>query len=186
MGNDASKPAGHHTLFWSLPPLHNHGLGNESGLDPDTKIWADNNDREQFIVAVSAVASRNGAVNFSDHHCKLIYARRQKTQSANGKQYKTNEGEMIATLVFMKNGIIEAKIEPTLGGKDKKSAFLAFRRDVEEQLNKLLQSVPGGGGAGQTEGERNTSNTEASGPSTASTEAPPAYEPGQNTGPSKA
>lgn len=133
-----------------------------------------------LAVAVSAVASRNGAINLSDHDCKIIYSRRQKSQSANGKKYKTNEDEIVATLVFLKNGVMEAKIEPAVGGKDQKSAFLAFRKDVEARLDKLLQSVPGDGGAS------NTANNEASSPSTGSAEAPPAYEAGQSPGPSKA
>lgn len=46
---------------------------------------------------------------------------------------------MIASLAAIREGKIVAKIEPVDGGEDQRAAFLALRRDVEVQLDRILK-----------------------------------------------
>ncbi|KAL9110863.1 MAG: hypothetical protein Q9227_004663 [Pyrenula ochraceoflavens] len=213
MGNNNSKPPGYNRLYAAIPPLYNHGLESEGKwFDSNSKVWADDRDREQFIcmslphqapylhfihakifpsptVAVAAVASRNGAINLSEHDFKLLFSRRPM-RVGSGKQYKTKDEEIVATLVAMKDGVIEAKIESPMGGKDQRTAFLAFRKEIEVRLESLLQDVPADGGSTTQSAVQSTVQSSTSGNDTPSssvlpsvptmprvpTEAPPAYE----------
>lgn len=80
-----------------------------------------------------SVATQNGIIDLDDPDFKLLYSRRGE-----------NNERVVARLVAIKDGIIKAKIEPQADGENQAEAFRAFRKDVEVQLEQILQSVPGG------------------------------------------
>ena len=65
------------------------------------------------------------------------------------------------------DGTIRAKIEPFAGGRTQRDAFLALKRTVEIQLDRLLQSVPSG--------NSNPSSVTAAAIAAGMTDPPPAY-----------
>ena len=76
-----------------------------------------------------AVASGNGSIDFGEHDFQVLYSRR-------------NNDRIAASLVAIKDGVIRAKIDPGLDGKTQAEAFMAFRKDVEMRLDRILKSVP--------------------------------------------
>lgn len=79
--------------------------------------------------SVLSVISNNGGKGLENHDFKLLFSR------------KPND-RMVATLVAMKMGVIEAKIESRLDGKDQADAFRSFKKHVELRLNELLETIP--------------------------------------------
>lgn len=77
------------------------------------------------------VMSNNGAMWLENHDFKLLVSR------------KPNE-EFLSTLVAIDTitGRIDAKIEPTDGGKNQFEAFKAFKKHVEMRLGEVLESIP--------------------------------------------
>ena len=103
-----------------------------------------------------SVATQNGIIDLDDHDFKLLYSRRGE-----------NNERVVARLVAIKDGIIKAKIEPQADGENQAEAFKAFRKDVEVQLEQILQSVPSGSSSTATGSSGVTSLVPA--------DAPPAY-----------
>lgn len=119
--------------------------GNATGLTPCKTLGA-----------IIAVVTANGQIDLSDHDFKLLYSRRE------GK-----DDRFVARIVAVKDNVITAKIEPELDGQDHEEAFMAFRKDVEIKLDRLLEAVPDIAG---DVGQASTSNVVAA-------QAPPAYSP---------
>ncbi|KAF2102787.1 hypothetical protein NA57DRAFT_71772 [Rhizodiscina lignyota] len=128
-----------------------------------------------------AVATNNGLVNLEDHEFKLLYSRRED-----------RDDHLIARIVAIKDGVIDAKIEPLMDGEDQVQAFKALRKDVEIKLDRLLQQIPdrnftaAGPSTTSTTDATNAANTTTSTSEnqprrprrsgTGAVEAPPAYE----------
>lgn len=79
--------------------------------------------------SILSLVSNNGSTKLDDYDFKLLYAR------------KPND-RVVATLVAMKSGVIESKIEPPKDGKDSLEAFKEFKKHVEARLHELLETVP--------------------------------------------
>ena len=115
------------------------------------------------------VMSNNGAMWLENHDFKLLSSR------------KPNE-EFLSTLVAIDiiTGRIDAKIEPTEGGKNQFEAFKAFRKHVELRLGEVLESIPDAAGpsavaaSSVASSSRRTSITLTPPP-----EQPPAYDAGR-------
>lgn len=86
-----------------------------------------------LLDALIAVATQNGLIDLEDHDFRILYARPVE-----------NDDRIVARLVAVKDGVIKAKIEPRADGKDQREAFLAFKKDVEVRLDRILQGVPNG------------------------------------------
>ena len=71
--------------------------------------------------------------SYQDHDFKLLYARREKKPD-----------RIVARLVAVKDGVIRAKVEPDTDGGDQREAFLALKKYVEIELDRILQAVPSG------------------------------------------
>ena len=65
-----------------------------------------------------------------EHDFRLLYSRRENDR-------------VVARVVAEKGGIIRAQVEPASDGKDQAEAFLALRKHVELQLDRILRDVPG-------------------------------------------
>lgn len=74
--------------------------------------------------------SQNGSTDLNEHAFRLFYSRRENDR-------------LVARIVAEKEGIVKAQIEPEGDGKDQAQAFLALRRHVEIQLDRILSDVPG-------------------------------------------
>lgn len=111
------------------------------------------------VDAVIAVATNNGLVDLAGHEFKLLYSRPE-----------ARDDHFIARIVAIKDGVIDAKIEPATDGTDQAEAFKALKKDVEVKLDRLLQQVPdrGPATAGPSTGARSSTRTRTS-------DAPPAY-----------
>lgn len=96
---------------------------------------------------IIATVSENGYQSLDRHDFELCYSRRENNR-------------IVASLVALKDGVIDAKLEPDEDGKDEAEAFVAFKMDMERRMNKLLESVP------------NVAGSPASNPA----DAPPAYD----------
>lgn len=86
---------------------------------------------KQYTDAIIAVITSNGLIDLTEHDFKLLYARRED-----------NDDRIIARIVAVKDGVIEAKIEPVLDGEDQTEAFKALKKDVEVKLDQILREVP--------------------------------------------
>ena len=136
MGNQQSSPF--RKLDRELPPVKQMGLDeNSSYTDLGMKVFANEDDRKGFIHAIIAVMSENGKIDIEEHDFRLLYSRREN-----------NEDRIIARIVAIKEGVIRAKIEPTTDGANQTEAFKAFRRDIEVQLDRILQTIPSGSSPG--------------------------------------
>ena len=79
--------------------------------------------------SILSLVSNNGATKLDNYEFKLLYAR------------KPND-RVVATLVAIKAGVIESKIEPPKDGKDSLEAWREFKKHVEGRLHELLETVP--------------------------------------------
>lgn len=153
MGNAASKYTAYDKLDAELPVAKKMEYDeNYLRVDKSLKVFADDKDREQFICtaidpffpplkciayslpppvadAVIAISTSNGALDLSGADYRLFYSRRETREDAH----------LFASIVALKDGVIVAKIEPYVGGKDQREAFLALRKDVEVKLDGILQ-----------------------------------------------
>lgn len=105
--------------------------------------------------------SENGKIDLEEHDFRLLYSRREG-----------NEDRIIARIVAIKDNVIRAKIEPIADGEDQTEAFKAFKRDVEVQLDRILQKIPNGSEGLESPGSA-AAATSSSGRGPA--DAPPAY-----------
>ncbi|KXT07111.1 hypothetical protein AC578_2338 [Pseudocercospora eumusae] len=160
MGNTQSQA--YQKISQVLPQINEHGWQDNKWVDMGFKAFCNQGDRDQFIYSVLTVISNNGKKALENHDFKLLFSR------------KPND-RMVATLVAMKMGVIEAKIEPALDGKDQADAFRSFKKHVELRLNELLETIP------------DAATAPAAGPSVMSAAAkaavpdlPPAYEDGRS------
>ena len=78
---------------------------------------------------IMAIASGNGSQSLERHDFELCYSRRDNNR-------------IVASLIAVKNGVIDAKIEPEADGRDQARAFWALKIDIEKRMDKLLESVP--------------------------------------------
>ena len=79
--------------------------------------------------SILSLVSNNGQTRLDNYEFKLLYAR------------KPND-RVVATLVAIKGGVIESKIEPPKDGKDSLEAWREFKKHVEGRLHELLETVP--------------------------------------------
>lgn len=128
MGNAQSS---NRKLWWKLNFVIPETNAHSRWWDKDTKPFADDRDREQFIYSVITVITRNGQLDLRDYDFRLLYSRRE-TDS------------IVARIVAEKNGVIAAKVEPDGDGKDHAQAFRALKKDVEIKLDRILSEIPSG------------------------------------------
>ncbi|KAK4504736.1 hypothetical protein PRZ48_002698 [Zasmidium cellare] len=126
MGNQHSTQYGNLTRI--IPQVMS--IWDVDGKSPKPiKTFRDEEDRDQFIHSILSLVSNNGATKLDNYEFKLLYAR------------KPND-RVVATLVAIKAGVIESKIEPPKDGKDSLEAWREFKKHVEGRLHELLETVP--------------------------------------------
>ena len=106
--------------------------------------------------------SQNGGIDLNEHAFRLLYSRRENDR-------------LVARIVAEKEGIVKAQIEPEHDGKDQAEAFLALRRHIEIQLDRILRDVPGAANVqhySDLDSPKQTAGTSASASATA-TRSPP-------------
>ncbi|KAF2161052.1 hypothetical protein M409DRAFT_59568 [Zasmidium cellare ATCC 36951] len=125
MGQVPSAP--YQNLSRVIPQVHS--IWDDGKSPKPTKTFRDQEDRDQFIHSILSLVSSNGQTKLDNYAFKLLYAR------------KPND-RVVATLVAIKAGVIESKIEPPKDGKDSLEAWREFKKHVEARLHELLETVP--------------------------------------------
>lgn len=131
MGNQSSKNLAYAKLTSSIPAAEDFTYINADGKQKPARLFANSQDRDQFIYAIIILISSNGRRNLDEASFKVLYGRR-------------SNGRLVATVVAMNDVEVVAKIEPDGDGVTQVEAFKALREFVEGGLNVLLQGVPGG------------------------------------------